>query len=155
VEREQQFHREYHRALQAEVERVKALHGEVVLYDCHSIRSEVPFLFDDVLPVLNVGNNLNQTCSKSITMAIEEICQRNKRHSYVINGRFRGGWTTRHYGKPDNGVHAIQMELAQRAYLKTEYPPFELDRDKATSLRTVLSDILGAIEKTVTKQQST
>jgi formiminoglutamase len=67
----------------------------------------------------------------------------------VLNGRFKGGWTTRHYGRPEDGVHAIQMELAQSTHLASEAPPFDLSHDKATRLRPVLARILGALAATV------
>ena len=84
-------------------------------------------------------------------LGIQNILQRVSSHSHVINGRFRGGWTTRHYGQPQHGVHAIQMELAQRTYLETESPPFDYDSHKASSLRPLLSDILHHISDTILK----
>ncbi|WP_425408428.1 N-formylglutamate deformylase [Hyphococcus sp.] len=141
------FHAPYHSALSEEIERVKALHGVAVLYDCHSIRSELPFLFDGRLPDLNVGDNNGATCAAALTETIDMLCARQKRYSHVVNGRFRGGWTTRHYGEPDNNVHAVQMELAQQNYLKTECAPFEYDETKASHLRSFLQIILQNIEQ--------
>ncbi len=143
------YHRAYHLALQSEIERVKAAHGFAVLYDCHSIRSEIPHLFDDRLPDLNIGDNGGTTCSPHITAAIERVCARQTDYSHVVNGRFKGGWTTRHYGQPDEGVHAVQMELAQRLYLHSEEPPFVYDEEKAVNLRRVLRDILEEIQTTI------
>ena len=143
------FHRVYHRALQCEIERVKAAHGFAVLYDCHSIRSEIPHLFNNSLPDLNIGDNGGTTCSPLITAVIERVCKRQTGYSHVVNGRFKGGWTTRHYGRPGEGVHAVQMELAQRLYLQSEEPPFTYDEQKAADLRRVLSDILEEIQTTI------
>ena len=140
------FHHVYHAAIEDEITRVKNTYGFVVLYDCHSIRSEIPYLFDKLLPDLNIGDNNGTTCAGEITSAIEQICSENSKYSFVINGRFKGGWTTRHYGRPQEGVHAIQMELAQRGYLKTEQPPFSYDSLKATHLRGVLRDIFQKIQ---------
>lgn len=148
------YHCEYHHILNAEIERVKSIHGVAVVYDCHSIRSKIPYLFDDRLPDLNIGDNSGQSCASEVTACIEQICQNVSSHTHVVNGRFRGGWTTRHYGQPQDGVHAIQMELAQRAYLQSEVPPFNYDADKASSLRSVLSDILQEINNTVLKNSS-
>jgi formiminoglutamase len=148
------YHQPYHQHLSAQIERVKSIHGVAVVYDCHSIRSQIPYLFDHRLPDLNIGDNSGDSCAAEITASIEPICANLSQHTHVVNGRFRGGWTTRHYGRPQDGVHAIQMELAQRAYLKSELPPFNYDVEKASSLRSVLSDILHAINDTALKYSS-
>lgn len=114
--RKAQFHAPYHAALAAEVARVRARHGVAILYDCHSIRSHIPFLFPGTLPDFNVGTNLGTTCDPRIEAAVYDLCVASGR-THVLNGRFKGGWTTRHYGRPDDGIHAIQMELAQRGYM--------------------------------------
>ena len=147
AERLARFHRPYHAALSAEIARVKALHGIAVIYDCHSIRSRCPFLFDGVLPDFNIGTNNGETCAPEIERAVAEICGKADGYTYVLNGRFRGGWTTRHCGRPETGVHAIQMELAQITHLATEELPFALDHDKARRLCAVLADILTEIER--------
>ncbi|MFC3569845.1 N-formylglutamate deformylase [Paracoccus simplex] len=141
AERKARFHTPYHAALAAEIERVKAKHGVAILYDCHSIRSVIPFLFDGVLPDFNIGTNSGASCDKRIEAATFEACAATGR-SHVLNGRFKGGWTTRHYGRPGQRVHAIQMELAQATHLATEAPPFAYDERKAESLRVTLGAIL-------------
>lgn len=135
------FHAPYHAALAAEMERVRNLHGVAVLYDCHSIRSEIPFLFEGILPDFNIGTNNGTTCASEVEAATLEHCTASGR-STVLNGRFKGGWTTRHYGQPDKGWHAIQMELAQSTHLTEEAPPWALDEGKCARLRPVLSTIL-------------
>ncbi len=140
------FHAPYHAALAAEIERVKAIHGVAILYDCHSIRSLIPFLFEGRLPDFNVGTDMGRTCDKAIETATYEVCTSAEGYTSILNGRFKGGWTTRHYGKPETGVHAIQMELAQVSHLATEVVPFDLDEAKATKLRVHLKDILQRIE---------
>ncbi|MBY5974753.1 N-formylglutamate deformylase [Ferrimonas balearica] len=143
------FHAPYHAALEAELARVKAIHGYAVLYDCHSIRSVIPWLFEGTLPDFNIGTDGGTTCAAQIEVACREACAATGQ-SHVVNGRFRGGWTTRHYGRPGRGIHAIQMELAQSAYLETEDLPFEVDAEKIATLRpqlkTILTDILQAAE---------
>ena len=140
------FHAPYHAALAVEIERVKAIHGVAILYDCHSIRSLIPFLFEGRLPDFNVGTDMGRTCAKEIETATFEACAKAEGYTSILNGRFKGGWTTRHYGKPETGVHAIQMELAQVSHLSTEVPPFDLDAEKAARLRIHLKDILQRIE---------
>lgn len=144
------FHAPYHAALKAELDRVRALHGVAILYDCHSIRSQIPFLFDGILPDFNIGTNGTTTCAALVQDAVVAACEASGRRM-VLNGRFKGGWTTRHYGQPDKGIHAIQMELAQATHLTTESAPWSLDPVKANELRPVLSQALHALAKLAPK----
>ena len=116
MQRLQSYYRPYHDTLAGELDRLKAAHGKVVLYDAHSIRSHVPRLFDGELPQFNIGTNGGATAAPELETIIANICAASGK-SHVVNGRFKGGWTTRHYGRPDDGIHAIQMELAQRGYM--------------------------------------
>ncbi|MBS7670946.1 N-formylglutamate deformylase [Croceicoccus gelatinilyticus] len=139
----------YHAAIESELARLRAGHPAVVLYDAHSIRSHVPRLFDGELPQFNIGTNGGETCDKALSDAVTTICAASGR-SHVLDGRFRGGWTTRLYGRPADGIHAIQMELAIRGYSPEPDvpspsnwpPPFE--PDYAAPLAASLSDILKA-----------
>ncbi|MTH77910.1 N-formylglutamate deformylase [Paracoccus aestuariivivens] len=141
ADRKARFHAPYHAALAAEIERVRAKHGVAILYDCHSIRSHIPFLFEGTLPDFNIGTNSGRSCAPAIEAATHEVAAATGR-THVLNGRFKGGWTTRHYGQPGSGVHAIQMELAQSTHLSTETPPFAYDEAKAEALRVPLKEIL-------------
>jgi formiminoglutamase len=138
------FHAPYHAALTAEVARVRAKHGIAILYDCHSIRSHIPFLFDGTLPDFNIGTNNGATCDPRVEEAVRAVCAATGR-TMAVNGRFKGGWTTRHYGRPEAGVHAIQMELAQSTHLAAEEPPFAYDHGKETAVREPLGAILHAL----------
>ena len=139
------FHAPYHAALEAELERVRQLHGIAILYDCHSIRADIPFLFDGTLPDFNIGTNLGATCSPQIQAAVSKICTDAGGYNSTVNGRFKGGWTTRHYGQPTTGIHAIQMELSQSMYLTNEAAPWTYDQGKADRLRPHLTKILIAL----------
>ncbi|MDQ0560052.1 formiminoglutamase [Rhizobium mesoamericanum] len=141
------FHVPYHAALAAEIERVRSIHGVAILYDCHSIRSHIPFLFEGKLPDFNIGTDMGKTCDGAIEQATLTVVEAAEGYDSVLNGRFKGGWTTRHYGRPETGVHAIQMELAQSTHLETEAPPFAYDTVKAERLRVHLKDILVRIEQ--------
>ncbi len=145
------FHAPYHAALAAEIARVKALHGVAILYDCHSIRSVCPFLFEGTLPDFNIGTDNGRTCAPEIERVVSEACRKADGYTSVLNGRFRGGWTTRRYGDPVGGVHAVQMELAQATHLATEAPPFAYDGDRAKRLRRVLRTILEEIQSLAPK----
>jgi N-formylglutamate deformylase len=139
------FHAPYHAALRAQMERVRARHGVAILYDCHSIRSRVPYLFDGVLPDFNIGTASGASCDGRMSDRIVEICSQAEGYSHILNGRFKGGWTTRHYGQPHQGWHAVQMELAQSTHLATETAPWAYDPDRAERLRPHLAAILAAL----------
>ncbi|MES2755078.1 MAG: N-formylglutamate deformylase [Pseudomonadota bacterium] len=143
VERRDYFDR-YHAAIAGEIVRLRACHERVVVFDCHSIRSVVPRLFDGELPELNIGTDGGATCAPELENAVVGACAASGR-SFVANGRFRGGWTTRHYADPAGGVHAIQLEIAQRAYLD-EARPHAWRGDIADRLRPTLSHILQACQ---------
>ncbi len=146
--RERWFH-PYHAVLGEELRRLKVKHRRVVLYDAHSIRSRVPRLFEGELPHLNIGTCRGASCDPALTRGIEAACE-DARFSRVTDGRFVGGWTTRHYGNPAHGVHAVQMELACRGYLDEppvpdsgNWPP-PYDPDRAGPLRALLERALRA-----------
>jgi N-formylglutamate deformylase len=138
------YHAPYHTALAAQIGRVRARHGVAVLYDCHSIRSEIPYLFDGRLPDFNVGTDGGVSCAPALEAAVVAACAAAEGHSHVLNGRFRGGWATRHYGRPDEGVHAVQMELAQATYME-EAPPWGWREERAGALRRHLARVLAAV----------
>ena len=139
------WHAPYHAALAAELERVRARHGVAILYDCHSIRSEIPFLFEGLLPDFNIGTNNGASCDPRIEAAVTGICAGAGGYTSILNGRFKGGWTTRHYGRPAEGLHAIQMELAQSTHLAAEAAPFAYDAARADRLRVHLKTILETL----------
>jgi N-formylglutamate deformylase len=144
-----QYFEPYHALLVRELTRLCTAHGSVVLFDAHSIRSFAPRLFAGALPELNLGNYDGRSCSAVLLAAAEQACARSG-FSWVVNGRFKGGFITRHYGDPGRGVHALQLELAMRAYLHEPDaapapdnwpPPYQPER--AAALRAVLREILG------------
>jgi formiminoglutamase len=140
----------YHRALEAEIERLRARHPKVVLYEAHAIRSAIPRLFEGELPNFNVGTNSGASCDPALRAAVEAACDASP-FSRVTDGRFKGGWTTRRYGQPDRGVHAIQMELACRGYMdepagppSPQAWPGAYSEARAAPMRAVLTDVLKA-----------
>jgi formiminoglutamase len=151
AERRAEYFEPYHRAIAAEIARLRALHPLVVLYDCHSIRSQVPRLFTGTLPNFNIGTYAGASCAPQLAALIERLCDRGGPFSRVTNGRFKGGYTTRHYGQPQEGVHAVQMELACRGYLREPRGevdeanwPSPWDEAVAAPMRAVLQKVLGA-----------
>ena len=116
AERRARWFDPYYAALTDELARLRGLYPRVVLYDAHSIRSHIPRLFAGELPQFNLGTNGGTACAPELEAALGAVCATSG-HTFVSNGRFKGGWTTRHYGAPPQGVHAVQMELAMRGYL--------------------------------------
>ncbi|MCY1127382.1 N-formylglutamate deformylase [Frigidibacter sp. RF13] len=147
LDRREAFHTPYHLALQYQIDRIKALHGTAILWDCHSIRSVIPFLFEGQLPHFNIGTNDGTTCAPLIETATRAACLGARDFETVLNGRFKGGWTTRHYGLPEVKVHAIQMEIAQRAYLSAEAAPWSFDHATAEAPRRVLTQALTTLDR--------
>ena len=139
----------YHDALAAEITRLRAVHGTVVVYDAHSIRSHIPHLFDGQLPQFNLGTNGDTTCDNALTDVVDNLCAMSGM-SHVRNGRFKGGYITRHYSDIPGGVHTLQMELACRGYLHEPEAvdehswPTPLDPDHAAPLRATLQQVLDA-----------
>ncbi|MGD9584548.1 MAG: N-formylglutamate deformylase [Lysobacterales bacterium] len=134
----------YHQALAGELERLRRQHGQVLLWEGHSIRSELPLLFDGRLPDLNLGTASGASCGARLQAGVVSALQAQTRYSLAVNGRFKGGYITRHYGRPEQGVHAIQMEIAQCNYLDENR--FTFLPDRAQPLQQLLAELLrGAI----------
>lgn len=147
-ERREKYFVPYHAALQAEIDRLRALHGKIVLYDCHSIRSVLPRLFEGTLPVFNLGTNDGKSADPALQAMIGQIMAETG-ESNVVNGRFKGGWITRHFGQPQQGVHALQMELSNRGYMREPEEkgapdnwPVPYDAAFAAPIRVTLKQIL-------------
>lgn len=114
--------RPYHAALHDELARLKAAHGHAVLFDAHSIKSELPWLFDGTLPHMNLGTSNGAACDATLRQSLAEVFGAQDRYTHVIDGRFKGGHITRHFGRPQHGQHAVQLEMCWRAYMD-EVPP--------------------------------
>jgi N-formylglutamate deformylase len=143
VQRRETFWAPYHQALQQELQRLKAEHGHVLLWDAHSIRSEIPWLFEGTLPDLNIGTAGGTSAHASVTEAVTSATAGHPRHTRAVNGRFKGGYITRRYGRPAEDVHAVQLEMVQKLYMDEE-PPFAYDQVRAAAIQPVLRDMVGA-----------
>ncbi len=133
----------YHTALGAELERLKAMHGVALLWDAHSIASEVPRFFEGRLTDLNIGTDGGASCDPALARHVMDVAGAVPGYSAVLDGRFRGGYITRHYGRPDEAVHAVQLEQSQRTYMD-EAPPFAFRDDLAAAVRPALRAMLEA-----------
>ncbi|MCS6932552.1 MAG: N-formylglutamate deformylase [Acetobacteraceae bacterium] len=133
----------YHAALAGVLQATRIRCGHAVLWDCHSIRGTIPHLFDGPLPVLNLGTNAGASCSARVRAAAVARLSASP-FTHVADGRFKGGWITRHYGQPARGIEALQMELAQHAYMD-ESPPWTFRPEKAARLSDTLADIIAAV----------
>jgi N-formylglutamate deformylase len=133
----------YHQALQEELARIRALHGYALLWDAHSIRSEIPWLFEGRLPDLNIGTAGGASAHPSITEAVAQAAARHPGFTHAVNGRFRGGYITRHYGRPAGHVHAVQLEMCQCLYMQ-EAPPFAWNEPAARRIQPVVRQMVEA-----------
>lgn len=138
--RVERYWRPYHDALAAELQRIHALHGRARLWEGHSIRGVVPFLFPGRLPDLNLGTAGGTSCAALLQQRLESVLESQQGYDYVVNGRFKGGYITREYGDPARGIDAVQLEISQRIYMDED--SFEYDEAKATRTRTVLRELL-------------
>lgn len=131
----------YHRRLQGEVERVRAEHGIAVLWDAHSIASEVPRLFEGRLHDFNLGTADNASCDPRLAESLLVAVSRHSRYRSVLNGRFKGGFITRAYGSPAHNVHAVQLEMSCRVYMD-EASPYGFRPDLAAGVRPILRELI-------------
>jgi N-formylglutamate deformylase len=133
----------YHDALRGEVERIRAEHGWVLLWDAHSIRAEIPWLFEGRLPDLNIGTAGGLSADAAISDAVAAAAASHPAVTHVVNGRFKGGYITRHYGRPAEHVHAVQLEMCQHLYMR-DAPPFDHDPQRAAAIEPVLRGMVEA-----------
>jgi N-formylglutamate deformylase len=142
--RREAYWQPYHDALRQELARLRKAHGYALLLDGHSIRSELPWLFEGRLPDLNLGTADGVTCAPSLRAALAGALQAQGRFSHVVDGRFKGGYITRHYGRPLEGVHAVQLEMCWSCYMP-EAPPYRLDPQQAAGLAPVLESLVRTL----------
>ena len=133
----------YHDRIGAELDALRAQHGRAVLFDCHSIRSRVSRFFDGQLPDFNLGTADGNSCDLDLRETLAKVLIEQSDYTLAIDGRFKGGYITRHYGDPGNDIHAFQMELSQATYMD-EDPPFKYRPDLAEKIRPILRELLEA-----------
>lgn len=137
----------YHGTIEQELARLKAKFGYAILFDAHSIAAEVPMLFEGTLPDFNWGTNEGKACDAAIANAVTQILRPN--YTQVLNGRFKGGYITRHFGQPSDGIHAIQLELSQATYINDELAKqseYQLDKQKQPLITQQLKDVIEACQ---------
>jgi N-formylglutamate deformylase len=143
AQRREHYWQPYHQALQTELQRLKAVHGFALLWDAHSIRSQIPWLFEGRLPDLNIGTASGDSAHPSITSAVAAACAKVPGVSSVVNGRFKGGYITRRYGRPAEHIHAVQLEKCQSLYMQEE-APFAYNDARASRIQPVLQAMVEA-----------
>ncbi|MBA3478894.1 MAG: N-formylglutamate deformylase [Lautropia sp.] len=146
AKRRQTYWLPYHQALEAELARLRQKHERVVLWDAHSIASRLPRFFSGRLTGLNFGTADGSSCSPELEEAILVPVRNQKRYSWVLNGRFKGGYITRHFGDPAGGVHAVQLEMTQAIYMD-ESAPFSLHPSRCEQLAPLLRQCVSAAEE--------
>ncbi len=144
--RREMYWQPYHAALASELERLKDQHGYALLWDAHSIRTEITWLFDGRLPDLSIGTASGASADEALTAAVVQACAAYPQFSTALNGRFKGGYITRHYGQPDQHIHAIQLEMCQSLYMQ-EVAPFAFDAERATLVQPLLKNMVASALK--------
>ncbi len=139
----------YHSALDTELARIKAIHGYALLWDAHSIRSQIPWLFEGKLPDLNLGTASGAAADERIADAVLGACADQTVYTTALNGRFKGGYITRHYGQPASHVHAIQLEMCQSTYM-AETPPYGYSEKLASHIQPLLKKMIHSALQTIT-----
>lgn len=143
VRRETWWH-PYHEQLRRELDRMRAQHGVAMLWDAHSIRSVLPRFFEGKLPDFNVGTAKGASCAPELGERIHALAAAVPGHTAVLNGRYTGGYITRHYGRPDAGIHAVQLEMTQCSYMEERWP-FDYLPAKADAVQPYLRRMLEAM----------
>jgi len=133
----------YHRQLQAELDRLTAAHGTIVLWEAHSIRSVLPRFFQGKLPDLNFGTANGASCDPGLAQAVLAIGKAATGYSAVLNGRYTGGYITRQYGRPAQGIHAVQLEMTQCSYMQ-EALPFDYVPERSMGIQPHLRQMISA-----------
>jgi N-formylglutamate deformylase len=154
----QQYWQPYHQQLQAELERLRAKHGIAILWDAHSIASQVPRFFQGKLPDLNFGTADQQSCASGLQQALADTLQTalqmqvsEPAYTHVFNGRFKGGYITRHYGQPAQKIHAVQLEMSQCIYMD-EAAPYSYRADLAAQVQPLLRSLISACQTWAAQQ---
>jgi N-formylglutamate deformylase len=133
----------YHQIIKDKLEVIKQQHGYAILIDAHSIKSKVPRFFDGSLPDINIGTNSGKSCSSEYTEGLRKILSAQNHYSFVFNQRFKGGYITRHYGNPDENIHAIQIEISQINYLDESNNRYSIEH--AEKLKTLLIRLVNSL----------
>jgi formiminoglutamase len=156
AERRRRFFEPYHAALRGEIARLRQRHKRVALFDAHSIRSVIPRLFEGELPVFNLGVNSGASCSPGLRETVAALVAASGQ-TFVVDGRFKGGWITRAYGRPSEGVEALQLELACRAYMREPHRPARdnwptpIDEKRAARTRATIKRVLETMLELVSQ----
>lgn len=136
-----EFWEPYHVAIRAEIARMRRQHRHILLWEAHSIASVLPRLFEGRLPDLNIGTFAGAACAAPLRDAAVAAATASP-FSWSVDARFKGGFITRNYGKPEDGGHAVQLEMAQLLYMN-EDEPFAYREDSATLLLPTLKALVG------------
>ena len=145
-ERVESYWRPYHAQIEDELQRMVDQFGYAVLWDAHSVASEVPGLFAGVLPEFNLGTRDGAACPRHVGDALLQLLTEDGEFGAVLDGRFKGGYITEHYGSPAQKIFAVQLELAQRAYLdESAHPDWQPDR--AYRAQELIAQLLGRLLK--------
>lgn len=146
AERIHKYYLPYHEKLEELLEQTKQQFGKALLFDAHSIRRVVPGIQKEAFPQLILGDNDGTSASKEVIDAVWNILK-DSGYEATHNTPFKGGQITRSFGKPDDNVHALQLEMAKTNYMdatETEY-----DGQNAAQIREVLKAVFTQLITTL------
>jgi N-formylglutamate deformylase len=143
LRRRETYWQPYHQALSMELKRLRSLYPHVLLWDAHSIRGVIPWLFEGKLADLNIGTANGLSADSLVAKVVVDACANQALFTHVLNGRFKGGYITRQYGNPQSGIHAVQLEKCQSVYM-SELPPYHFLPDQAAQVQPLLEKMMRA-----------
>lgn len=107
----------YHDALSGLIRETMTRFGCAVLIDCHSMPSSgAPFPTDEPALDFVLGDRYGSSCSEAITSFVEQDLL-SKGYTVSRNAPYAGGYVARAYGRPESGVHVLQIEINRALYL--------------------------------------
>ncbi|EAV43452.1 formiminoglutamase protein [Stappia aggregata IAM 12614] len=136
------FYTPFHKALRHQIDRLLRSHGKVIVLDCQSMRSHIKGVTDNGLPIVSIGTAGGTSCDPDLRNVLVGSFKGLEGFTVSVDEQIKGGFITQTFGRPERGLHAMTLLLAQRSYLRHESPPFEPDKARMARLKVVLQDAL-------------
>jgi N-formylglutamate amidohydrolase len=140
------YYNPYHLKIQELLNDLKKEFGKVLLWDCHSIRQEVPTIHKEKFPDLILGDADGTSASPGLIEGAISILE-SKKYSFSHNDPFKGGYITRHFGIPAENQHALQLEMTKVNYMDDRENKYDSPRanEMRNVLKATLSNLMGQL----------
>ncbi len=117
----------YHHKIEEILADLKKEFGVALLFDAHSIKKNVPGIQKDDFPQVILGDNDETSAHPElIQTAVESLS--GKSFNFSHNFPFKGGFITRSFGKPEQNIHALQLEMTKTNYMNDSETEYDLER---------------------------